>query len=99
MLPYGSKAALKTLNYRVPEGTPPDLCHVANEALVRLCDVMDQGVRSEDAGHVLKAAQVIRHEVCGPLTQKIEHTGKVTFEQLVLESYGEAPKGDSGKAA
>lgn len=74
-LEYGQVQALRTLNYRVPETLPAEAAAFANDALIRIVDVMHERVPYLQAGHVLKAATRVREEFCGPLAQKVEHSG------------------------
>lgn len=75
MLPKGAIQAVKALGLRVPEGTDPALREVADRAFQRVVDVLEERVGFQQAGHVLKAATVLREEVCGPLAQTVKHTG------------------------
>lgn len=75
-LPLNAVQAIRALRYRVPAGTPEPLAEVAGEAFERVVAVMRGEVLPDVAATVLKAATVVRHEVCGPLAQKLEHTGK-----------------------
>lgn len=84
-LPLGYVQALKGLRHRVPEGTPEALADVADTAMDRLVDVMMERVEDAQlASQVLKAATSIRAEICGPPTQRLEHTG-ANGESLVVE--------------
>lgn len=74
-LPLGTVAALKALRLRVPEGAAPEVAEVAGRCLERVADVLEGKVHFTDAGHVLKAAAMLREELCGPIAQKLQHTG------------------------
>ncbi len=74
-LPLGAVDALKTLRHRVPEGAPALLADLAGEGLQRIVDVMNERVHFSAAASVLKAAAMLREEVCGPVAQKLEHSG------------------------
>lgn len=67
--------ALRTLRYRVPEGMPKVLADVAGESFEAIVDVMRGKVGWQDAAPRLKAATVLRHEICGPLATKVEMGG------------------------
>jgi len=93
-LPPGYVQALKGLKHRVPEGTPEPLADVAGTALDRLVDVMMERVEDPQlAAQVLKASTLIRAEICGPPTQRMEHTG-ANGESLVVE-VRKYPKADA----
>lgn len=82
-LPYGVVQAMKALNLRVPEGRPEPEKAVANRAFERIIDVMEEKVPFKDAPGVLKAASILREEICGPVKQRIEHSfNDATDEQL-----------------
>jgi hypothetical protein len=75
-LGYGEVQALRTLRHRVPEGTHPQLADVAGEALEKIVAVMREEVGWQESAGVLKAATLVRQEVCGPMTSKHEVTGE-----------------------
>lgn len=75
-LPYGTVQAIKALNLRVPEGASDAAKALANRALERVVDVLEEGVDFRQAGSVLKAATLLREEVCGAMAQKHEVAGK-----------------------
>jgi hypothetical protein len=52
---------------------------LADRALQRIVDVMNENVSSFHAHSVLTAARGIREEVCGKITDKLEHSGGVTL--------------------
>jgi hypothetical protein len=60
------------LRHRVPPDAPRALAEVADYAFVRIVDVMNEQVDPIHATNVLKAAGMIRDEVCGPVVKKIE---------------------------
>lgn len=76
VLGHGERAAVKAAGLRVPKDAPESYRELADEALGTLVDVMRGGVHFTEAGPRLKAATRIREEVCGPLAQKVEHSGK-----------------------
>lgn len=75
-LPYGAVQAVAALNLRIPEGTPPAAKELADKAFARVVDVLEEVVDFRQAGAVLKAASMIREEICGPIAQKHEVAGK-----------------------
>lgn len=84
-LPRGAVEAVKACRLRVPAGASEDAAKLADLALQRIVDVMvgqniAPFVSQQD---VLKAASIVRNEVCGPVTQKLEHSfSDMTDEQL-----------------
>lgn len=88
VLPIGSVAAVKSLRLRVPESTPEPLAEVADEAFNAIVGVMrseafDPGMASAR----LRAAAMVREEICGPVKQRVEHSfSEMTDEQLEARS-------------
>lgn len=74
-LRYGEVKALRGLRYRVPEGTHEAFADVADIAFERIVDVMLERVDPKQGAQVLKSATHIREEICGPVAQRLEHTG------------------------
>lgn len=74
-LPQGCVAAIKAANLRVPDKAPQAHRDLANRALERIADVMEDKVSSLTAFAVLTAARTLREEVCGPVPKKLEHSG------------------------
>ncbi|RKH09007.1 hypothetical protein D7X74_30460 [Corallococcus sp. CA047B] len=74
-LPYGAVQAVEAVSLRVPASAEPAAKALADRAFQRVVDVLEERVGFQQAGHVLKAATIIREEVCGPLAQKLEHSG------------------------
>lgn len=72
----GTIQAIKALNLRVPENAPEAAKALANRAFERVVDVLEEGVDFRQAGAVLKAATMVREEICGPMAQKHEVAGK-----------------------
>jgi hypothetical protein len=75
-LPLGAIEALKVGAMRVPEGSSAEAKELASLAFQRMVDVMMERVSSFHAANVLKSSTQVRHEICGPLAQRMEHTGK-----------------------
>ena len=83
--PHGTAVAIEALKHRIPEGTPPELEKMANTALRRIWDVMEQLVPYQHAPSVLKAAGMTREEICGPVTQRLDLSGSVN---VTVKKYG-----------
>lgn len=82
-LPYGAVQAVASLRHRVPEEVSPALKAIADRALSRVVDVLEERVGYREMAGVLKAATILREEVCGPLKQRVEHSfDAVSDEQL-----------------
>jgi hypothetical protein len=64
--------AVRSLKHRVPKDTHPELAKLADYALMRIVAAMDEQIPEEHAGIVLKAATLIRDEICGPIVKKVE---------------------------
>lgn len=89
-LPLGAVSAVRALRLRVPEGTSPVAAELAGEAFERIVKVMREQVSSFQAGNVLKAATLVRQEVCGPVPTKVDVGGAL---QVHLEiNTGGKPK-------
>lgn len=74
-LKYGEVKAVKVARLRVPESASDAAAALADRALQRIIDVMEEDVGAFKAGMVLKAATRIREEVCGPVAQKLNIAG------------------------
>lgn len=69
--------AIQALRHRVPEGTTPELADVADEAFDAVVQVMrGEFIDSQVASTRLRAAAMVREEVCGKVAQPMEHAGK-----------------------
>lgn len=84
-LDYGEVAAIAATKLRIPEDADSSVKQLAARALVRIADVMEEGVWEKQGRNVLAAATRIREEACGPLAQKVEHSGRVQLESLTDE--------------
>lgn len=71
-LSHTETRALRGLRYRVNPDLHPALGDLADSALIRMVDVMNEMVDPIHAGNVLKAASMIRDEICGPIAKKVE---------------------------
>lgn len=80
---------VKTIRHRVPEDAPAEVKTLADRALARMEDVLEERVGHQQAPSVLKAAALIREEVCGPVHRDINVKGTLTLEQLILKSMEE----------
>lgn len=81
MLPAGAVSAIKALNkpptrLRVPEAATPEAAALADEALGAVLEVMRGEWVVKGAGEKLKAAAMLREEICGPQPKPVELTGK-----------------------
>ena len=74
VLGRGEVKAIRAARLRVPEGIHPAAEEMAQRALERIVDVMEERVHHTQAGGVLKAATRLREEACGPLLQKVALT-------------------------
>ena len=87
--------ALKAAGLRVPDGAPESHKALADHALGRICEVMNEQVSPFASHAVLTAARAVREEVCGPLKQKFEHSGpdgkplQIVINKLPMPSEGE----------
>jgi hypothetical protein len=82
-LDYGEVRAIGAAKLRVPESAEEGVKRLADRALERIVDVLEERVWEGQARNVMAAATRIREETCGPLTQKVEH--KVQLEDLTDE--------------
>jgi hypothetical protein len=82
-LGYGDVKAVKAAGLRVPVSATEEQRELADECLGKMADVMRGKVHYLHATSSLKAATVIREEICGPQKQKVEHSfPDMTDEQL-----------------
>jgi len=75
VLGRGERAAIRAAGLRVPKDAPESHVALADRALDVIVDVMDGQVYWQQAGPRLKAATYVRSEICGPVAQKMEHSG------------------------
>ena len=75
VLPLGAVAAIKSTRLRVPDGTMPEHAALADRALQRIVDVMEERVFDRQSAAVLSAARVIREEVCGGIPKPVAVSG------------------------
>lgn len=83
-LKYFERDAVRGLRHRVPDDVHPVAKDLADHAFVRIVDVMDERVDPEHAANVLKAAVLVRDEICGPIAKKLEV--KVGLAQLLADA-------------
>jgi hypothetical protein len=74
-LALGEVKAIKSINLRVPENAKPEAKLLANWALGRIIDATAGQVHPAMGHVVLSGATKLREEVCGPVHQRIEHSG------------------------
>lgn len=96
-LALGEVRALKSLRVRVPENAPPELADVADEAFSAIVGVMRAEVFDPGMAQArLRAAAMVREEVCGPIKQKVEHSfSEMSDEQLEARYSALVAKGAS----
>lgn len=87
----GAVNAVKACRLRVPEDATPAAAALADRALQRVVDVMEEQVFFQSAPTVLKAATVLREEVCGRVADKTEHSGSITY--VIGDPYAGGPDG------
>lgn len=87
ILPEGAVSAIRAANLRLPADAHPAAAEMAQRALERLADVLDDRVPSARVFGLLKAVAMAREEVCGPLATKVEVTGRLSLEQLVCGTF------------
>jgi hypothetical protein len=63
--------------HRAPANADPAEVALVARALSRIQDVMEQRVHPQQANGVLKAAEAIIEELCGPSVQKVEQRVEV----------------------
>jgi hypothetical protein len=88
VLPHGAVAAIKAAGLRVPKDATPAERELADRALVRIADVMEERVSSFGAFSVLTAARGLREEICGKVADKHEHGGSIEvtrIERVIVE--------------
>lgn len=74
-LGLGEVKAVKACNWQVPADAPEDLKALADRAVQRIADVMEEKVWGKNAMPVLLAATRVRELVCGPTKQRHEVSG------------------------
>jgi hypothetical protein len=77
--------------YRVPDDAPPAMRELADRALQRISDVMEEGIGAPIAPSVIKAAQQIREEVCGPVEKRVRISGSLEAMLMAIEPESEEP--------
>jgi hypothetical protein len=75
---------MKLGRLKPPPDATEDEANLANEALARTVDVMLQRVHHASAHSVLSAANRIREEICGKLTDKREISGPGGKPQVIV---------------
>lgn len=79
---------------RVPEGASEEHVALADWAQQRIIDVVAGKVLPSLATSTLNGARALREEVCGPVEQKLQHSGSVTIvvEHPYSERAAEPPR-------
>jgi len=98
-LPKGAKQALESANRaardiiaskgadgRLGKDTDEDKRHALEHIYGRVADVLDGRVHWSAGTSVLKAAAMASDAIAGKQAEKVEHSGRMTLEQLVLAS-------------
>lgn len=88
----GERPALAAAGLRVPKDAPEGYRDLADEGLETIVAAMRGEFHFTEAGPRLKAATRIREEVCGPLLQKVEHSGKDGAALSFVINLGEPAK-------
>jgi len=81
------------MRIRVPAGTPAPHADLADYALKRVVDVLNEDVDPLHATNVLRAATAIREEICGPIVKKIELKTSLA-ELLAAASHDDVIEGE-----
>lgn len=77
-LRLGEVQAVKALGLRVPEGAPQAHRAIADEAFETIVSVMRGEVFDPQVAAIRRnAAKDVREEICGPVKQRIEHSGSI----------------------
>ena len=69
--------------HRVPDNTDPQLAKIADRALERQLDVMEERVPPGLARAVLAASVELRDEICGPKPKAVNVKGELTLAEVV----------------
>lgn len=96
-LPLGAVQAIKAMRLRVPEGISEPLAEVADEAFEAVVSVMRMDFFDPAAAQArLRAAAMVREEICGPVKQRVEHSfSDMTDEQLEAKFLALTTKAES----
>ena len=89
-LPLGMVGAIAAANLGVPPDATPEAKALAAHMTSQIVRVADGKIGYRQAPTVLKAAIYGREIVTGPLTQKVQVSGKLTLEDLLsrVEDHG-----------
>lgn len=74
-LAYGEVRVVKAAGLRVPENATPEMRELADEGLDVITRVMRGEVSFIEAPVRLKAAAMVREEVCGPVAKQVNLAG------------------------
>jgi hypothetical protein len=75
--------AIKSAKIRLPKEASDVEAMVARYGFARICEVMAGTVGYRKAPSILKAAVLVREEICGPVARTINMEGGLTLEALV----------------
>jgi len=79
---------IRAAGYRVPPEASPEMRELADRALQRMSDVMEESVAAPIAPSVLKASTALREEICGPIEKKIQVSGSL---EAMLKTLDDSP--------
>jgi hypothetical protein len=75
--------AIAAARIRIPKTATPVEAKIAQRGLERLIEVMEGRVPFRKANAALKAAVMVREEICGPIQRTVEVKGGLSLEALV----------------
>lgn len=75
--------AIASARIRIPKDASPVEAMIAKRSLERLIEVMEGRVPFRKANAALKAAVMVREEICGPIQRTVEVKGGLSLEALV----------------
>ncbi len=91
--------AIRALRIRTPESLPEQAKELAGEAFEAVVQVMRREVRGPGTQDVLRAAAMVREEICGPITQKheLETKGGLSFQLVLAKPEKQLEPGPEGE--
>jgi len=98
-LGYGEVKAIRALRIRTPESLPEEAKELAGEAFEAVVRVMRREVQGRGTQDVLRAAAMVREEICGPITQKheLEAKGGLSFQLILAKPEKQLESGPEGE--
>lgn len=75
---------IKSFRHRVPDNVSEDMKILADRSMERLSEVLEGSVPPDLAGHVIKAAGMLREEICGSITKSVDV--RMSLEQMIAAS-------------